>query len=211
MTPARTLALQDQAADDQPLVAAARAGDDEAFATLYARHSRVIAAYAGRLAEEHTAADLAAEAFARTWQQLQAGQGPREAFVPYVRAVVRNLHLSQLRRDGRHEWVADIEEAVMMQPERVARLVESSPEGVVLEQLANEEMLEALRSLPQRWQDVIVMVYVEGQPYADVARHFELNLVATRQLAHRARMGMRRALAAPAAPAAPAAAGTQAA
>lgn len=179
------------------LIVDARAGDADAFAALYALHVHRVRGYARRLAaHEHAAEDLVSEAFARTWEQLRAGRGPTTAFMGYLRAAVLNLHLGHLRREQRFDWVEDIEDSAMADPDLAARIAEHSPEHLVLEQLFNDRMKEALATLPQRWQLVLVLVYIENRPYPEIADQLNLTVVATRQLARRARVGMRAALAA---------------
>lgn len=179
------------------LVAAARAGDQDAFAQLYGGHVAAVRRYARRLAaHDQGADDLVAEAFTRTWEQLRVGRGPQTAFMGYVRAAVLNLHLDQLRVAHRFSWVADIDSAAMANPELAEKIVAQSPEHLVLDQLLNEQLKRALATLPRRWSQVLVMVYIENHPYAHVAAHLGLSVTAARQLALRARAGMRAALAA---------------
>lgn len=177
------------------LIIEARSGDAGAFAQLYAGHVDQVRGYARRLVPSGAVEDVVAEAFASTWEQLVAGRGPRFAFLAYLRATVMHHHLGQLRRDRLLTWVADIEDAAMANPQLAARIAEESPEHLVLEQLLNARMREALASLPERWQLIIVMVYVEDRPYAQIANQLDLSVGATRQLARRARVGMREALA----------------
>ena len=175
----------------------ARAGDPAAFAALYAGHVRAMRRYARRLAgREHQAEDLVAEAFARTWAQLAIGRGPHEAFAAYLRAVVLNLHLSALKRDRAVRWVPDIEHAALADPDLAARIAErgAGPEEATLEQLFNARLHVALSTLPERWQVVLRKVYVENEPYPSVAAHLGVSVNATRQVARRARQGMRKAL-----------------
>lgn len=178
------------------LVEQARAGDQEAFARLYAGHVAAVRRYARRLVvHEHHVEDLVAEAFTRTWEQLALGKGPRVVFLAYMRAVVMNLHLSRLARDRRLRWVADIEDSPLADPELAARIAEQTPEHLVIQQLLNQRMKQALATLPHRHQLVLVKVYIEGAPYKEVAAHLELTVDATRQLALRARKAMRHVLA----------------
>jgi RNA polymerase sigma factor (sigma-70 family) len=178
------------------LIRDSRAGDTEAFARLYAGHVGPLRGYARRLVlQEPAAEDLVAEAFARTWEQLRAGGGPTVAFMGYLRAVVLNGHLRQLRRDKGLMWVADLEEAGMACPGLATRLAEQSPEHLVLEQLLHTHLRHALATLPHRWQQVLVMVYVEARSYREVAAQLGLTVEATRQLSVRARGGARQALA----------------
>jgi RNA polymerase sigma factor (sigma-70 family) len=178
----------------EELVESARNGDSGAFAVLYADHVGQVRRYARRLVVHDRVEDLVAEAFARTWEQLVAGGGPRVAFMGYLRAVVLHLHLTRLRADQNLRWVADIEDSAMADPELAARILEDSPEHLVLERLFNERMKEALATLPDRWQRVLVMVYIENLPYREVAEHLETTVGAARQLSRRARAGMRKAL-----------------
>lgn len=190
-----TFTAPGQAATVEQLIENARCGDREAFADLYAAHLRQVRRYARRLVvHDHLAEELVAEAFARTWEQLAAGGGPRVAFMGYLRAVVLRLHVNRLRADRRLRWVADIEDAALANPDLAARILEESPEHLVLEALFNERMREALATLPVRWQRVLVMVYVENLPYQDVADELGLSVGGARQLGRRARRGMRKAL-----------------
>lgn len=179
------------------LVLDARAGDVSAYSALYAGHVYRLRGYARRLAaHDHAAEDLVAEAFAKTWEQLSAGRGPTTAFMGYLRATVLHLHLSQLRYEQRLTWVADIDDAAMANPELAAQIAETSPEDQMIERLFNDRMKEAMATLPQRWQLVLVAVYIEDRPYPEIAQELDLTVAATRQLAQRARQGMRAALAA---------------
>ncbi|NYG08638.1 RNA polymerase sigma factor (sigma-70 family) [Phycicoccus badiiscoriae] len=185
--------------EDEPstvqLIAQCRSGDRQAFSVLYERHVMPLRRYARRLAShEYAAEDLVAEAFARTWEQLCAGRGPDLAFMGYLRAVVLRLHLDHLRLQRSLIWVPDVEGAALADPDLTARIIEQTPEHLVLERLFNEHMKRALATLPQRWQSVLVLVYVENQPYAEVAAQLGLSVAGTRQLARRARLGMRQAL-----------------
>jgi RNA polymerase sigma-70 factor (ECF subfamily) len=178
------------------LIHGSRAGDADAFAQLYAAHVGPLRSYARRLGVRDPAAeDLVAEAFARTWEQLRAGGGPTVAFMGYLRAVVLNEHLGQLRRDQRLIWVADLDDASVGNPQLAARIADLSPEHLVLEQLLHTRLQHALSTLPHRWQQVLVMIYVEDRPYRDVAAQLGLTVEATRQLSRRARGGARQALA----------------
>lgn len=179
------------------LIAAARAGDRDAFAQLYQGHLGAVQRYARRLASHDQAADdLVAESFTRTWEQLRAGRGPETAFMGYMRATVLHLHLRQLKDDPRYFWVADIETAAMANPDLAATIVADSPEHLVLEQLLNDQMKRALAALPRRSSQILVMVYIENHPYSRVAEQLGVSVDAARQLALRARARMRTTLAA---------------
>src|SRR6478609_4758272 len=88
-------------ADDQALLAAARAGDQRAFAALYRSHHRRAMHEARKVVSNSSdAEDCVAAAYASTFQAIRKGGGPTEAFKPYLMAAVRNsaLQLVRLKR-----------------------------------------------------------------------------------------------------------------
>ncbi|WP_270888056.1 RNA polymerase sigma factor [Pedococcus sp. 5OH_020] len=184
----------DRRPDSARLLEAARAGDQAAFAALYEQHAPAVRGYARRLAQFHTAEDLVADAFTRTWEQLRAGRGPHTEVAAYLRAVVRNLHLTRLRRDRIHLWVADVQDAALSHPCYAARVAQGSPEDLVLDELVQDRLRSAMSALPEHWQHVLLLVYFDGRPYEDVASHLGVTVPAARQLARRARLALRRAL-----------------
>ena len=179
---------------DAALLAASRAGNSTAFAALYKTHHRAAARYARRLIGTSHAEDLVAEAFTRIWHQLSEGRGPHSAVMPYLRATLLNLHIRQLRREHLYVWVDDVHSAAVADAEVMARLAELNPEAIVLQQLFTGEMMRALETLPARYQQALIMVYIENRPYPQVASKLGLSIPGTRKLAHRARQRMREAL-----------------
>ncbi len=178
-TPGREVAPADDG--DARLIERTRDGDDEAYGELYRRHADAALGLARNLTRSTvTAEDLVADAFAAVLLALRNGSGPREAFRPYLLTTVR-----------RRSW-------------RTARRPEDpvDPTGPdagldlpVLDADGDDAALlvEAYRSLPERWQLVLWHTEVEGQAPAAVAPLVGLSSHATAALAHRAREGLREA------------------
>jgi RNA polymerase sigma factor (sigma-70 family) len=154
---------------------------------LYLHHVR---RYARQLAHADSVEDLVAEAFTRTWAQLRAGAGPDRFFAAYLRAAVLHLHLRQRRRDRHLEWVPDLE----ADAEVTARVATYSGDALANTRMLSSQLSDALATLPHRWRQVLVMAHVENRPYTEIAALLGLSPSACRQLAHRARMGLRQAL-----------------
>ncbi len=183
--PATTAATFDRArADgrsDEELLSLSRAGDHEAFTTLFYRHHagavRVARGTTNRLDPE----DLTAEAFSRTWRTIQGGGGPRRDLGPYLHTTIRNLAATWGRRS--REVPTDDE---------VLEL--ASGEVSFDEAMADHELVtDAFRTLPKRWQSVLWRVEVEGQSAAEVARDLGLTPNAASVLTRRAREGLAKA------------------
>ncbi|WP_081639693.1 RNA polymerase sigma factor [Actinomadura flavalba] len=167
---------------DAVLVAAARSGDEQASGELFQRHHGAVMGYArGLVRDQHTAEDLASEAFARTFAALRDGLGPREACRPYLYAVVRNTAVDWARA-GRRTVVTD---EVAQWADRPA----DEPPDVD----EKDALVRAFRSLPERWQTVLWYTVVEDEPVQRVADLLGLRAGAVAQLSFRAREGLRKA------------------
>ncbi|WP_155885000.1 sigma-70 family RNA polymerase sigma factor [Actinomadura flavalba] len=143
-----------------------RAGDDQAVAEIYVRHSAAMLGYARTLCrDEHTAEDLVSEAFTRTLRAVRQGGGPRGAWRPYLYAAVRNLAVDWARTQRRAVLADDL-----------VTLSDGLAEGTApgpAEQTALAEdralIAAAFRALSARQQSVLWHTIVEDEPRAEVA------------------------------------------
>lgn len=168
---------------DVDLLRLVRAGHDDAFAELFARHATAVRGFAVRCCTESSdAEDLAAEAFFRVLQAVRRGAGPDDNVRAYLLTVVRRLaaEWSVRRRD------------VPVTDEELSRQVDAGYTAPASR--ADLQLISlAFASLPKRWRAVLWRVEVEGERPAVVARYFGLSANATAALARRARQGLRAA------------------
>ena len=83
---------------DEDLVAAARAGDDAAYAVLWERHVASARSAARAVSPNVDPDDIVSEAFTSILSAIRKGGGPQEGFRPYLFAAVRNVAASWGRR-----------------------------------------------------------------------------------------------------------------
>ncbi|GAA2806375.1 hypothetical protein GCM10010505_35870 [Kitasatospora aburaviensis] len=159
------------------------------MAEVFTRHHGAVLAYArGYCRDAQTAQDLAAEAYARTYVSVARGHGPRHAWRPYLMACVRRTAM---------EWSRHFTRRVLL-PEDFETWVEHLAGDAETEAalLATEEtalVAKAYRSLPERWQVLLWLTVVEGEPAAAVAQRMGMTASGVRSLAARAREGLREA------------------
>jgi RNA polymerase sigma factor (sigma-70 family) len=167
---------------DADLVAAVRAGDEQAYAELYRRHHRAALRFARSLAGRSAdVEDLVADAFTRVLAALNSGNGPDEAFRPYLLAAVRSVFCNEARRSTRERPVDELDPLAPSEP-------------FVDPVLAGDErrlIATAFSELPERWQVVLWHTAVEGERPATVARLLGISANAVAALAYRAREGLR--------------------
>lgn len=135
-----------------------RAGiDRDGFAVVYAQHREAMVRLAFLLtSDEHRAEELVADAFSRVWQRWRKGEV--HDVHSYLRRAVVNAANSSLRRQYLER--------------RHARQVGGDGRGVVQHDeatAARDEMWQAIRRLPDRQREVIVLRFYEGLTITEVA------------------------------------------
>jgi RNA polymerase sigma-70 factor (ECF subfamily) len=148
---------------DAPLVARARRGDHQAFATLVARWQRPVFARALRSARNvEDADDLAQETFVRAWQGLD-GFRDDGSFGAWVLRILANLAADRGRRRARETLVGE---------QTFAALPDQRPDPE--DELLAGELATAVRDAfaaipPGRRREVFRMRFVEGRSVQEIA------------------------------------------
>ena len=175
---------------DQDLLARVRSGDTSAFGDLYAHHSAAAHRAARRIVrDQHLAEDLVSESFARVFSALRSDHGPQGDLFPYLLVTMRNVAATWGRESNKWTPVGD---DLAFQP-RDARDLDDGADALPVDQLAVSLTSSAFTTLPRRWRTVLWYLEVEGESATEVGERLGLTDVAVRQLARRAREGLREA------------------
>ncbi|MGQ0701671.1 MAG: RNA polymerase sigma factor [Gemmatimonadales bacterium] len=169
---------------DRADVALAVAGDHAAFERLYRRHVPRVASLAGWLLGAGDTDDAVQEVFIRVWQKLHT-YGGHSSFPTWLHRVAVNLILRRRKRQGqfriRH---ADSDESL----ETVSAPGERPDLRVAIER--------AVARLPAGAREVFVLHDMEGYKHEEIAELLQVDPGTSRSQLHRARMLLRRILAA---------------
>jgi RNA polymerase sigma-70 factor (ECF subfamily) len=146
------------AESDDGLVARARAGDRRAFAALVARHYPMIHRLAWRCCGDRTEAeDIAQEVCVRVARGLAGFEG-RSSLPSWLYGITLNA----ARDAGR----AKARRTATLQGAAVAALIDAAEP----EQAGDDEALwQAVRTLPPRQRDAVMLVHVEGLTHRQAA------------------------------------------
>src|SRR4051812_35952130 len=177
------LAADSSAPSDPELIAAVRAGDVDAYGTLFERHRRAALSLARQIAGPSDADDLVSDAFIKLLTVLQNGGGPDVAFRAYLLTAVRRLHIDRVRSGQRLQTTDDLtpfDPGVPFHDTAIAGFESGAA-------------AKAFASLPERWQLVLWHLEVEGQKPADIAPLLGMSANSVSALAYRAREGLRQA------------------
>ncbi|KQY73808.1 hypothetical protein ASD13_16960 [Microbacterium sp. Root1433D1] len=165
---------------DTDLITALRNGDRSAYAELWRRHAHAGTAFARSFTKSFDPDDLVSEAFARILRIIDAGGGPTASFRSYLYTTIRNTAINW-QRDNRTRPLGEDEDLPDERSEAMFSAVESSP------------TMEAFRSLPQIWQEVLWYVDVEGMAAAEIAPLLDVSANSVAARTYRAREGLRQA------------------
>ncbi len=163
--------------DDDTLVARCRAGEQEAFRVLVDRHQRVIYSIALRmLGNEEEATDAAQETFVRAYTALDRYR-PDGHFGAWLRRIAVNLCLNQQRRPP----TVPLEEADSN------GCMADDPACIVLAEAQAQAVRRAVGGLPPEYRAVVVLRYLDGLSYRDIAKSLGVSVPTVETRLHRAK------------------------
>src|SRR3954468_22028038 len=165
---------------DGRLIDLVRAGNDRAFEAIVHRYRRALLRYCGRLLSGARAEDAVQQTFLNAYRAMKSDE--REIDLrPWLYRIAHNPSLNVLRAaaPAGEEPISDEIDGV----ERPDQAVERR------ESLAH--VVAAVRALPPRQRDTIVLRELEGRSYEQIAAELNVSGGAVRQLLSRARSTLR--------------------
>ncbi|MFF5262775.1 RNA polymerase subunit sigma-70 [Actinomadura viridis] len=188
-------------AETDPLVSAAIAGDERAFAVLTERHRRELHVHCYRmLASFDEAEDAVQETFLRAWRGRD-GFGGGALFRAWLYRIATNVCLDELRRGSRKPASPQsFAEVPWMQPYPDGLLDAAAPDADRPEAVAVQRetielaFLAALQTLPPRQRAALIARDVLGWPAAQTASALGTSVAAANSALQRARATMQRHL-----------------
>jgi RNA polymerase sigma-70 factor, ECF subfamily len=145
-------------------LAAARAGDEEAFSGIVREHHRRIHSLAYRMTGSiQDADDLAQETFLRAWRQLRSFRGD-SSLATWLHRIALHLSLSWRERASSRQRTRDAYEA------ESRPTAHGGDDGGDLEAERNRRVVEALQRLKPDFRAAIVLTVYEGLSHAEAAR-----------------------------------------
>ena len=180
---------------DDALVAAAAAGDEEAFETLFERHRRQVARIAGRFfAQREQIEEIIQDTFTKLYLALHTYHGTHEAsFKAWLAQITVNAcydHLRRVRRRPEHT-LGDFTENESQDFGTQLRAARSDIEGALV---SRDLALKLLARLSAEDRLVLTLLDVEGFSVAEIAEMMSWSISKVKVRAHRARAHLRRVM-----------------
>jgi len=194
-----------QRRQEASLIAALKAGDENAFRRVVAAHQASLLAFARTFLRDASAAE---EAVQETWLALIAGIArfeERSALKSWLFAVLANIARSKARRDGRtisftdagfHEPGVDADRfsgdgSWLSPPDKWSEI---NPERILAGRQLLAHALDALERLPPSQRAVVTLRDLEGLSAEEACSILELSEGNQRILLHRGRTRIRAAI-----------------
>jgi RNA polymerase sigma-70 factor, ECF subfamily len=192
------------AAETGAAVAAARSGDEAAFATLVEAYSGELQAHCYRmLGSYEDSEDLVQETFLRAWRKRKSFQG-RSTFRAWLYRIATNACLDLLERRPRtvrqHGGSKPLAEVPWLQPypdevlEGVASEEAEPEDEVVARETMELAFIAAIQLLPPKQRAALILRDVLGWSAAETASLLETSVAAANSALQRARATMKRHL-----------------
>jgi RNA polymerase sigma factor (sigma-70 family) len=163
---------------DEHLVAALRAGDDEAMTVIDERYRDRLLAYVRRMSAGADAEDVVQDVLARAYLALRADDRPM-ALRPWLYRVAHNRCLDLLRRPA---------------PVLTEDMDLGAAPSTLGEQVAGRERLRQvvadIQRLPDQQRSALIIRELEGLSYEELAQALETTVPAIKSLLVRARMNL---------------------
>jgi RNA polymerase sigma-70 factor (ECF subfamily) len=166
------------APNEQELIAKAQAGDEQAVALLYETHVESIFAYISyRVNSDMVAEDLTSEVFLRMVRGLSNYTYQGFQFRAWLFRIASNLITDFYRQQGKNPTSTVSEDFQSDEPE---------PFDYVAQEDESARLRLAIRALPEEYQDLLILRFVEDLPHTEIARMVNKSADALRAMQYRA-------------------------
>ena len=173
-------------ADIDLLIKGAVGGDAYAFGRLYDMYvERVYRHIYYRVGNTEDTEDLTQQVFLRAWQAIGRYKKTSSPFIAWLITISHNLVIDFYRSK---------KDKVYLDREVVDNDSDSSPEQAAEINFQQQRLRRAILQLPGEQQQVILMSFIEGFPYAEIAASLGKSEGAIRVILHRALKKMRHIL-----------------
>jgi len=176
-----------QQLEDARLLREAQQGNVEAFGVLYERYVQAVYRFLyAHLNNYLDAEDITSEVFLRAWRSLSRYRERGVPFLAYLLRIARNALVDFYRRSGSASQASLALDEVDRLPAPNAELAEG-----MANRIAHQELRSLLRQLPQDYQMVLVLRFLNALSPEETAQVLGRSASAVRVLQHRALAALR--------------------
>jgi RNA polymerase sigma-70 factor, ECF subfamily len=177
--------------DDAGLVASARSGDPDAFASLVGRYERRIVRLVRGMVPESDIEDVTQEAFLKAYRKLGDFDG-RSSFYTWIYRIAANTAMDWRKRE-RHRRHAPLPEGP--QGEDAVPSLDAGPERDTARRELGARIDAAIEALPDKYHEILILREIEGLSYEEISERLGMSKGTVESRLFRARERLRERLA----------------
>ena len=163
--------------DIDKLVVRAQGGDTEAFALVYDELVKPVYRYIFFRVENEIAEDLTEDTFFKVWQNLKKYKKGKHPFSSWVFRIAHNLVVDYYRKN---KVIEEIDERMADPSDHI------NPEKQTNIKLTNIRLKKIIRKLPDNYQQVIILKYINELDNKEIADTIGKSEAAVRTIQFRA-------------------------
>ena len=172
--------------DDKALAKLAGQGDQNAFAQLVERYSRLVYTLAvSRVGNHHDAEEIAQTVFFKVWRALPEFRG-EAAFSTWLYRTAVNTSTDFLRQKGRREAALSLDDPDLPQTAHPGQ----GPAEAALENERRHALSRGIDALPDQARTILLLREYQGLSYEEIADALDLPLGTVRSRLARARTSL---------------------
>jgi RNA polymerase sigma-70 factor (ECF subfamily) len=173
---------------DAQLMLRFKAGDAEAFESLFFKHMRPIVSFAYRFVHNReTAEELAQEIFLKVYQGARAYR-PQAKFTTWLYRIATNLCLNEIRKpDFRAAHRSLALSSSESQDSTIKAMETGGPDEILGRDAILHALKQALDQIPERQRTAFILNKYQDLSYAEVAEIMRMSEKAVKSLIHRAK------------------------
>lgn len=164
---------------EKNLVELAQRGDPEAFGSLYEYYlPRIYRFILIKVSHKEQAEDLTHLTFLRAWENVRSYKHKGHPFSSWLYRIARNAVIDHYRRGVPQVSIEDVSAEILGIDDS---LIEGADSKILW-----EDLLEAIKTLKEIEQDVLIMRFVEDLPHQEIAAAVDKTEGAVKVIQHRA-------------------------
>ncbi len=178
---------------DETLVGLVLQGNSSAFESLVERHKRGIVNFLyGCVRSAEDANDLGQETFIRAYAHLRTFNPQLAKFSTWLYQIARNAARTHIGKERRRPQVEELYEDETLEQRLPDTRREVAPEAMMLAQVEQETVREALLEVPERMRAALALRYYKHMEYQEIAETMGVSLGNVKTLIHRGKAALAR-------------------
>lgn len=159
----------------------------EDFSQLYKTHSKDIYKYLFYLTgDQYRAEELLQETFFQAFRSLNKFEG-KSKFSTWLYAIAKNIYITQLRKDKKHNYIP-------LEEELGGGGEEDNPERIFEERQDEKRILDSIQGLDQSYRSVVVLRIFNDLSFKEIGYILDKNETWARVSFYRAKLKLQQTL-----------------